>query len=219
VRVVFPLSWLHNSSTHQQVKDEPVTATRLTQDSQKLRRPARDHRTLPICDSTAGRANFSQSCTKFSSDSSQTGSFPDAYNDNDPGSDDPSKHIHPRGTLHFPGPLMSSRQLPVDMTVASCHVVAMTDLIAIIHRKSRIPSRRTQTYLNSRWHRRHRIRFTNAQACLLDSPHGRHAATRKGDYGRFITNKAMHGAVRAVLVFQIRPMPLCLCIAMSSSRQ
>jgi hypothetical protein len=52
--------------------------------------------------------------------------------------------IHPRNPLHFPGPLKSNLEL-ADMTVASCRIfVAMRDLIAIIHRESRIPSRRTR---------------------------------------------------------------------------
>jgi len=74
----------------------------------------------------------------------QTVSFPDAYNDNDPGSYDPSIYSTSR-VSHFPGPLMSNVQLPVDMTVASCHVVVATrDLIAIIHRESRISNRHTR---------------------------------------------------------------------------
>jgi hypothetical protein len=38
---------------------------------------------------------------------------------------------------------MSNLELPADMAVASCRVVVVVrDLIAIIHRESRIPSRR-----------------------------------------------------------------------------
>lgn len=45
---------------------------------------------------------------------------------------------------HFPGPLMSNLELLADMTMASGHiVVAMGDLIAIIHCKSKVSSRHT----------------------------------------------------------------------------
>jgi hypothetical protein len=80
-----------------------------------------------------------------------TVTFPGAYNDNDPRSIS--------GSPHTPGPLMSNLELLADMAVASRRVVvAMRDLIPIIHCESRIPSRRTRMDLvlvSSRGRSRH----------------------------------------------------------------
>ena len=103
---------------------------------------ARDLRPLP--DHDRGILSSITSCIKLVSavpkrgTFSQTVSFPGAFNDNVPGSYNP-KRIHPKSSLHFPGPLLSNLALTVDVTVASCRVVVtMRDLITINHRESRI---------------------------------------------------------------------------------
>jgi Auxiliary Activity family 9 (formerly GH61) len=145
------------------VNDKPVTVTPPTQEAPEDY-VVRDEIFALHLAVTVSRAEFYPSCTKSSLAVPKRGcsAKPSPYDDNDPGGYDLSIYST-SSPPHFPGPLMSNLQLPVDMTVASCHVVvvvvvATRDLIAIIHRESRIPNRHTRMDLvlvGNRWCSRH----------------------------------------------------------------